>query len=105
MQLETQKNEEDPNSEDLKSGLLRSRYMYLYELTRYAILCSERENQQKALELLKRAEEFYHTEKAAQGKILIKKDTPFGMINSINSESAHDMFTYVLFYLGQVISN
>lgn len=99
--------EGDKFAEDIRIGLIRCRYMLMYELTRYAILCSERENQDKALELLRRAEEFYHKELGpdTQGKITVKKDTPFGMLNSLNSESAIDMFTYVLFYLGQVSLN
>lgn len=89
-------------TEELKLGYRRCEYMLIYELTRYAILCSERDNQDKALSLLKKAESFYHDNKAQESLPPVPAGTRLAHLDDLNSESSKDMFTYVLFYLGQV---
>lgn len=91
----------DPELEELKLGYRRCEYMLIYEYTRYAILCSERDNQDKALELLKTAEVFYHDSKAQESLPPVPSGTKLSQLDDLNSESSKDMFTYVLFYLGQ----
>lgn len=75
--------------------------MLIYELTRYAILSSERDNQDKALALLKKAEGFYHDNNAQESLPPVPSGR-LSQLDDLNSESSKDMFTYVLFYLGQV---
>ncbi|ODM97038.1 KIF1-binding protein [Orchesella cincta] len=91
----------EAQTEELKLGYRRCEYMLIYELTRYAILCSERDNQEKALELLRKAEVFYHDNKAQESLPPIPSGTRLSQLDDLNSESSKDMFTYVLFYLGQ----
>jgi len=88
--------------QEFEYGILRCRYMLVYELTRYAILCSERDNQDKALSLLKRAEEYYHTHASKEVEIPSGYGTILSELDSLNPQKSYDMFTYVLFYLGQV---
>jgi len=89
---------------EIQSGKERCNYMLIYEWTRYAILWSQRDDQEKALEFLKKAEVFYHSNKNNKGFDSSGTTTKsiLQAINSLNSESSKDMFTYVLFYLGQV---
>jgi hypothetical protein len=79
--------------------------MYIYELTRYAILCSERDNQGQALELLMKAEVFYHDQRVNESLAPLEPNSLLGLLDSLNPESSKEMFTYVLFYLGQVRSS
>ncbi len=92
----------DAEKEELKLGYRRCEYMLIYELTRYAILCSERDNQDKALAFLKKAEAFYHDNNAQESLPPVSSGTRLSQLDDLNSESSKDMFTYVLFYLGQV---
>lgn len=89
---------------EFKRGRDRVKYMYIYELTRYAILSSERDKQEKALEVLKKTEEFYHENGTTENLPPPEPNSLLGMLDSLNAESSKDMFTYVLFYLGQVCS-
>ena len=89
--------------EEFKYGLVRCRYMLIYELTRYAILCSERDDQEKALCLLKRAEEFYHSHDSQDIEAPTGFSPLLSELDSLNPQKSSEMFTYVLFYLGQVI--
>ncbi len=93
--------------QEFEYGLVRCRCMLIYELTRYAILCSERDDQVLALTLLKRAEEFYHTHESGDTEVPIGSSTLliFNELDSLNPQKSSEMFTYVLFYLGQVIPN
>lgn len=104
--LETDDNEvaiELDSITEIKYGYLRVRYMLIYELTRYAILCSERDNQEKALALLTRAEEFYHKQGGKDNLQITSRKWPILIdLDSLNSQSSFEMFVYVLFYLGQV---
>ena len=81
---------------EIQYGFLRIRYMLIYELTRYAILCSERDNQEKALALLTRAEEFYHTKGGKDTIQVSSEEWPLlGALDSLNPQWSSEMFVYV----------
>lgn len=103
---DSEENANSLNNEEMMRAKDRVKYMYIYELTRYAILCSERDNQTKALEFLKKAEAYYHENCTAENlQPPLDPSSLLGMLDSLNSETSKDMFTYVLFYLGQVREN
>ncbi|CAG7824864.1 unnamed protein product, partial [Allacma fusca] len=65
-------NSKDDVEEEIQGGVRRCHFMHIYEHIRFAIVCSERDKQHEALELLMKAEELYHQFKTEETSVSLE---------------------------------